>query len=127
VVVPQRTPRWALLVAALVVLALIIAGGVTALLSRPESGSGTGPGGRGSTAPAPGPVNLDKNDYLGGNVNEVVDRLRTLRLVPVIQVAAAHQRGRPGEVVDLVWRGELRRGSEIIVIAIPNQGRGRNK
>ncbi len=97
-----------------------------ALVSHP-SGSGTGPTDRVSTAPGPGLVGVDKSDYIGHDVNEVVDRLRTLHLVPVIQVASAHQPGRPGEVVDLVWRGELRQGSEIIVIAIPNQGRGKDK
>ena len=121
-----RTPRWALLVAALVVLALIVAGGVTALLSRPSGGTGTGSIEPSSTVPARGPIILHTSDYIGGDANEVADRLRSLQLVPVIRVAAAHRAGRPGEVIDLVWRGELREGSEIIVVALPNRGRSKN-
>ena len=121
-----RTPRWALLVAAIVVLALIVAGGVTALLSRPSHGTGTGSIEPSSTVPPRGPIVLHKSDYVGGDANEVADRLRSLQLVPVIRVAAAHRAGRPGEVIDLVWRGELREGSEIIVVALPNRGRSKN-
>jgi serine/threonine protein kinase len=153
---PHRTPRWAFVVAALLVLALVVAGSVTALLSRRSTGgSGPGPGttsstestagpnegpsegpsgglsqrpgGGPTTAPGPGPIALDKSDYIGGDVNEVADRLRALQLRPVLRTAAGNSRGRPNEVVDLVWSGQLTPGSEIIVIAIPIRGRGGNK
>ena len=144
----HRTPQWAPLVAAVLVLGLIVAGGVTALLSRsggvgpgtapstepgaatggvPSGGQGTGPSGGPSTTPGSTPITLDKGDYVGGDANEVADRLRTLQLRPVLQAAAGTAHGRPGEVVDLVWQGQLRPGSEIIVIAIPDRGRGGNK
>jgi hypothetical protein len=139
------------------VLGLIVAGGVTALLSRSSGGGpGTAPstqpgtstnggqdnstganGGQGtgpssgpssgsSTAPPPALITLNKDDYIGGDANQVADRLRTLQLHPVRR-AAADSEGRPGEVIDLVWQGQLRRGSEIIVIAIPDRGRRGNK
>jgi serine/threonine-protein kinase len=130
---PYRPPRWALLVAALVVLALVVAGGVMALLSQPSGGTGTGstehgsPSAAPSPAPTPAPITLDRTDYVGGDMNVVAARLRSLHLVPVIQAAAAHRAGRPGEVIDLAWRGELREGSKIIVIAVPHRGRGKEQ
>jgi len=145
---PRRTARWPLLLAATLVVALIAGGGIFVLLyQHTGAGSGTGPGtgtssapstarsnaptagsaGPGSTAPASGAITLDKNDYIGGDLNEVADRLRALQLVPVLREAAPTRLGRPGEVVDLVWQGELRPGSEIIVIAIPTRGRGKNR
>jgi eukaryotic-like serine/threonine-protein kinase len=124
---PRGRPRWLLLAAVLLVLALVVAGAVVALLTGSNrSGSGTGPP-TASPHPSLAPIVLDKNDYIGGDVNEVADRLRTLRLVPVIRAAASDVAGRPGLVVDLAWQAPLTRGSEIIVIAIPGPGRGKNR
>ena len=148
----RRSPWWLPLAVAILVLALLGVG--ILLLTQRTGGSGTGPNtgpstgssttpsatpstgstatpsatpstGQGSTSSASAPITLDKNDYIGGDVNEVADRLRALQLVPVIR-AAPLRVGRPGEVVDLVWQGQLEPGSEIIVIAIP-QGRGKNR
>jgi serine/threonine-protein kinase len=100
--------------------------GVPGSSAGSSAGPSTGPGSQGSTSSASAAITLDKNDYIGGDVNEVADRLRALQLVPVLR-AANHRAGRPGEVVDLVWQGQLEPGSEIIVIAIPTQGRGKNR
>jgi hypothetical protein len=116
----RRPARWPVWAAALVVAALVVAGAITLL----EVNGGARPGTPGNPAvsrsanPTPRSVRIIADEYVGQDVDSVVQRLHDLGLRTAVQETTDGD-VRPGTVVAVRPTGLVPVGSPITVYATP--------